>query len=70
MAVILGYSVAIKSANLVLKAVGFAELDDALSLKVAPHQLDFVAENALAIAEAYSAEREGGKTRVGVAEKG
>ncbi|MDY6392541.1 MAG: GNAT family N-acetyltransferase [Bacilli bacterium] len=56
-------STAIKSANLVLKAIGFAELDDVLSLKVAPHQRDFVAENALAIAEAYAAEREGGKTQ-------
>ncbi len=60
-------STVIKSANLVLKAIGFAELDDVLSLKVAPHQRDFVAENALAIAEAYAAEREGGKTQCFVA---
>ena len=38
-----------------------------MSLKVAPHQRDFVAENALAIAEAYAAEREGGKTQCFVA---
>ena len=60
-------SIAIKSANLNLKPIGFTELDDVLSLKVAPHQRDFVAENALAIAEAYAAEREGGKTQCFVA---
>ena len=60
-------SVAIKSTRLNLKPIGFAELDDALSLKVAPHQRDFVAENALSIAEAYAAERIGGKTQCFVA---
>lgn len=57
----------IKTANLVIKTIGFEQLDDVLSLKVAPYQRDFVAENALAIAEAYAAERQGGKTRCFIA---
>lgn len=60
-------STAIQSARLNFKPLGFAELEDVLTLKVAPHQRNFVAENALAIAEAYAAEREGGKTQCFVA---
>jgi diamine N-acetyltransferase len=43
--------------------VGFKELEDVLSLKVAFYQRKFVAKNTLAILEAYAAEREGGKTQ-------
>lgn len=60
----------IKTERLTIKTVGFKELDDALSLKVAPNQREFVAENALAIAEAYAAERSGTKTQCFVAYKG
>ena len=57
----------IKTNRLLIKPIGFKELEDVLSLKVAPHQRDFVAENALAIAEAYAAEHQGGKTQCFIA---
>lgn len=56
-------NVIINAERLTIKIIGFKELDDALSLKVAPNQREFVAENALAIAEAYAAERIGTKTQ-------
>lgn len=43
--------------------MGFKELEDVLSLKVAFYQREFVAENTLVILETYAAEREGGKTQ-------
>ena len=58
---------AIKTTDLIIKTIGFEQLDDVLSLKAAPHQRDFVAENALAIAEAYAAERQGSKTQCFIA---
>lgn len=51
-----------KTDNLLIKVVGFNELEDTLSLKVAPYQRDFVADNAISFAEAYAAERHGTKT--------
>ena len=48
--------------RLCLKRIGFKELDDLLSIKVSDSQREFVAENSLAIAEAYAAEKEGTKT--------
>lgn len=57
----------LKTKRLLIKAVGFSELEDALSLKVAPHQRDFVADNAISFAEAYAAERHGTKTECFVA---
>lgn len=59
-----------KTDSLLIKVVGFNELEDALSLKVAPHQRDFVADNAVLFAEAYVAERHGTKTECFVAYKG
>ena len=56
-----------KTDSLLIKVVGFNELEDALSLKVAPHQRDFVADNATSFAEAYAAERHGTKTECFVA---
>ena len=57
--------------RIIIKPIGFKELDDALSLKVHKYQRDFVAENALAIAEAYAAQKEGTKTECFIAyEKG
>lgn len=56
-----------KTDNLLIKVVGFIELEDALSLKVAPYQRDFVADNAISFAEAYAAERHGTKTECFVA---
>lgn len=53
--------------RLSIKKVGFKELDDLLSIKVANYQIEFVAENSLAIAEAYAAEKEGTKTECFVA---
>lgn len=57
----------LKTEHLLIKSVGFDELEDALSLKVAPHQRDFVADNAISFAEAYAAERHGTKTECFVA---
>ncbi|MBR0294344.1 MAG: GNAT family N-acetyltransferase [Bacilli bacterium] len=57
----------IETDRLAVKTIGFKELDDVLSLKVAPSQREFVAENALAIAEAYAAERVGTKTQCFIA---
>lgn len=57
----------IETDRLAIKTIGFKELDDVLSLKVAPSQREFVAENALAIAEAYAAERVGTKTQCFIA---
>ena len=57
----------LKTEHLLIKSVGFDELEDALSLKVAPHQRDFVADNAIYFAEAYAAERHGTKTECFVA---
>lgn len=57
----------ISTKRLIIKPIGFKELDDALSLKVHKFQRDFVAENALAIAEAYAAQKEGTKTECFVA---
>ncbi len=56
-------NVIVKTDRLIIKTIGFKELDDTLLLKVAPNQREFVAENALAIAEAYAAERIGSKTQ-------
>lgn len=56
-----------KTDNLLIRVVGFNELEDALSLKVAPYQRDFVADNAISFAEAYAAERHGTKTECFVA---
>lgn len=56
-----------KTDNLLIRVVGFNELEDALSLKVAQHQRDFVADNAISFAEAYAAERHGTKTECFVA---
>lgn len=58
-----------KTDNLLIKVVGFNELEDALSLKVAPYQRGFVADNAISFAEAYAAERHGTKTECFVAYK-
>lgn len=44
-------------------------LEDSLSLKVAPYQRNFVADNAISFAEAYAAERHGTKTECFVAYK-
>ena len=57
----------LKTERLLIKVVGFSELEDALSLKVAPYQRDFVADNAISFAEAYAAERHGTKTECFVA---
>lgn len=57
----------LKTERLLIKVVGFNELEDALSLKVAPHQRDFVVDNAISFAEAYAAERHGTKTECFVA---
>ncbi len=57
----------LKTGNLLIKPIGFDELEDVLSLKVAPYQRDFVAENAIAMAEAYAAERRGTKTECFIA---
>ena len=57
----------LKTERLLIKVVGFSELEDALSLKVAQHQRDFVADNAISLAEAYAAERHGSKTECFVA---
>jgi len=56
-----------RTRNLLIKVVDFSVLEDALSLKVAPFQRDFVADNAISFAEAYAAERQGTKTECFVA---
>ena len=50
-----------------IKNIGFKELDDLLSIKVDDSQRQFVAENSLAVAEAYAAEQEGTKTKCFIA---
>ncbi len=57
----------IQTKRLQIKSVGFKGLDDLLSIKVRDSQREFVAENSLAIAEAYAAEKEGTKTECFVA---
>lgn len=57
----------IQTKRLQIKSVGFKGLDDLLSIKVRDSQREFVAENSLAIAEAYVAEKEGTKTECFVA---
>ena len=65
-----GTMASLKTDRLLIKVVSFNELEDVLSLKVAPHQQDFVAENAIALAEAYAAERAGTKTECFIAYRG
>ncbi len=60
----------IKTKRLQIKKIGFKEIDDLLSIKVNDYQREFVAENSLAVAEAYAAEKEGTKTECFVAYNG
>lgn len=56
-----------KTKRLLIKRIGFKELDDLLSIKISDNQREFVAENSLALAEAYAAEKEGTKTECFIA---
>ena len=57
----------IQTKRLHIKRLGYKELDDLLSIEVSKFQREFVAENSIAVAEAYAAEKEGTKTECFVA---